>query len=168
MLSSLETGVSSAIYSGTDVVLDLSNTSYLGPDALGSLVHLVIIAHRWKREIWLVGLRPFLKRVIYATQLRSAFRIAPKVADALRRIGPKPVAMSAQADEGWTYCRIGNKMIPIHAFEVQDLYNQLQYLLKHKGLREQVPMASSLSISKVDSGTVRPDSRDEPLKASGY
>ena len=59
-------------------------------------------------------------------------------------------------------------MIPIHAFEVQDLYNQLQYLLKHKGLREQVPMASSLSISKVDSGTVRPDSRDEPLKASGY
>ncbi|MGA7652909.1 MAG: WecB/TagA/CpsF family glycosyltransferase [Terracidiphilus sp.] len=168
LLSSLETGVSSAIYSGTDVVLDLSNTSYLGPDALGSLVHLVIIAHRWKREIWLVGLRPFLKRVIYATQLRSAFRIAPKVADALRRIGPKPVAMSAQADEGWTYCRIGNKMIPIHAFEVQDLYNQLQYLLKHKGLREQVPMASSLSISKVDSGTVRPDSRDELLKASGY
>lgn len=168
LLSSLETEVANAIFSGTDVVLDLSDTSYLGPDALGSLVHLVSMAHRWKREIWLVGLRPVLRRVIYATQLRSQFRIAPKIADALRRIEPNPFAMGARSGEGWVFCRMGNEMIPIHALEVQDLYNQMQCLLRHNGSREQVGLPSSRSLSINDSGTVQQSDRDELLEASGY
>jgi N-acetylglucosaminyldiphosphoundecaprenol N-acetyl-beta-D-mannosaminyltransferase len=137
LLASLEAEVCSAILSGTHVVFDLSHTAYLGPDALGLLVHLEGVAQRWKREFWLTGLRPFLKRVIYATQLRSRFRMAPEVADALRRIEPAPIAIGAKADANWAFCRIGGEMIPIHAHEVQDLYYQMQFLLKHKGMREQ-------------------------------
>ena len=90
LLSSLEADVRTAIFSGSHIVIDLSQTAYLGADALGSLIHLVEISRRWKRELWLTGLRPFLKRVIYAARLRSQFRVAPRICDALRRIEPYP------------------------------------------------------------------------------
>lgn len=131
LLSSLETEVCSAILSGTHIVLDLSKTAYLGPDALGTLVHLDSVARRWKREFWLTGLRPFLTRVVHAARLRSQFRIAPKVADALRRIEPDPTPMQVMSDENWAWCRIGGKMIPVHTQDVPDLYNQVRTLLKY-------------------------------------
>jgi N-acetylglucosaminyldiphosphoundecaprenol N-acetyl-beta-D-mannosaminyltransferase len=165
LLSSLETEVCSAIFSGTHIVFDLSNTAYLGPDALGSLVHLESIAHRWKREFWLTGLRPFLKRVIYATQLGSRFRIAPMVADALRRIEPAPLAISGWADENRVFCRIGGEMIPIHPHEVQDLYYQMQFLLKHQVMHEQILKPITVRNSMVANGTVQSDGMGEMLNS---
>ena len=131
LLSSLETEVCSAILSGTHIVLDLSKTAYLGPDALGTLVHLDSVARRWKREFWLTGLRPLLARVVHAARLRSQFRVAPKVTDALRRIEPDPTPMQVMSDENWAWCRIGGQMIPVHAQDVPDLYNQVRTLLKY-------------------------------------
>jgi N-acetylglucosaminyldiphosphoundecaprenol N-acetyl-beta-D-mannosaminyltransferase len=165
LLPVLETEVCSAIFSGTHVVFDLSNTAYLGPDALGLLVHLESIANRWKREFWLTGMRPFLKRVISATQLRSRFRTAPKVTDALRRIEAASTAISARADGNWALCRIGGEMIPIHAHEVQDLYYQMQFLLKHKGMREQVLKPITVRNSMAANGMVQPDDMDEMLNS---
>jgi anti-anti-sigma regulatory factor len=131
LLSSLETEVCGAILSGTHIVLDLSKTAYLGPDALGTLVHLDSVARRWKREFWLTGLRPLLARVVHAARLRSQFRVAPKAADALRRIEPDPTPMQVMSDENWAWCRIGGQMIRIHAEEVPELYNQVRTLLKY-------------------------------------
>jgi N-acetylglucosaminyldiphosphoundecaprenol N-acetyl-beta-D-mannosaminyltransferase len=131
LLPSLDSEVCAAIFSGTHIVLDLSETTYLGPDGLGTLVQLVSVAHDWKREFWLTGLRPFLTRVIYATQLRSHFRIAPKVTDALRRIKPDPMPMRIMPDMDGTFCRIGGKMVPIHVHEVRDLYHQMRILLNY-------------------------------------
>jgi N-acetylglucosaminyldiphosphoundecaprenol N-acetyl-beta-D-mannosaminyltransferase len=131
LLARLETEVRSAILSGRHVVLDLSQTAYLGPDALGSLIHLVATARRWKRELWLTGLRPFLKRVIYATRLRSQFRIAPKTADALRRMEPAPPPLTEKMEPAWAFCRIGDQVIPVRPHEVHDLFLQVQTLVKH-------------------------------------
>jgi N-acetylglucosaminyldiphosphoundecaprenol N-acetyl-beta-D-mannosaminyltransferase len=131
LLPSLDSDVCSAIFSGTHIVLDMSETAYLGPDGLGTLVQLVSVAHDWKREFWLTGLRPFLKRVIYATQLRSHFRIAPKVTDALRRIRPEPMPMRIMPDKDGAFCRIGGKMVPIYQDEVRDLYHQMRILLNY-------------------------------------
>lgn len=167
LLPALEAEVCSAIFSGTHIVFDLSNTAYLGPDALGSLVHLESIAHRWKREFWLTGLAPFLKRVIYATQLRSRFRMAPMVADALRRIEPLPAALGAKADGTWTFCRIGGEMIPIHAHEVQDLYSQMQFLLKHYALRDEVLKPISVKNAIAANGTDQSGEMDEMLNSLG-
>jgi N-acetylglucosaminyldiphosphoundecaprenol N-acetyl-beta-D-mannosaminyltransferase len=163
LLPVLETEVCSAIFSGTHVVFDLSNTAYLGPDALGLLVHLESIAHRWKREFWLTGLRPFLRRVISATQLRSKFRTAPKVADALRRIEAAPTAITARADGNWALCRIGGEMIPIHAREVQDLYYQMQFLLKNRGVPEQVLKPITVRNTMAASGMIQPDEMEAML-----
>ncbi len=69
------------------VVIDLSFTTFLGADALGALIHLETASRRCRRELWLTGLPPFLRRLIHATQLKASFRTAPRVADALRRIG---------------------------------------------------------------------------------
>jgi N-acetylglucosaminyldiphosphoundecaprenol N-acetyl-beta-D-mannosaminyltransferase len=165
LLPVLETEVCSAIFSGTHVVFDLSNTAYLGPDALGLLVHLESIANRWKREFWLTGLRPFLKRVISATQLRSRFRTAPKVTDALRRIEAASTAISARDDGNWALCRIGGEMIPIHAHEVQDLYYQMQFLLKHRGMREQVLKPITVRNSMAANGMLQPDDMDGMLNS---
>jgi N-acetylglucosaminyldiphosphoundecaprenol N-acetyl-beta-D-mannosaminyltransferase len=131
LLPSLETEVCGAIFSGAHIVLDLSETAYLGPDALGMLVHLVSVARRWKREFWLTGLRPFLTLVLCAAHLRSQFRIAPKVADALRRIEPDPVPLRVASNENWAFCQIGGQMVPIPAHEIKDIYHQMRMLLRH-------------------------------------
>jgi anti-anti-sigma factor len=131
LLPSLDSDVCSAIFSGTHVVLDLSETAYLGPDGLGTLVQLFSVAHDWRREFWLTGLRPFHMRVIYASQLRSHFRIAPKVTDALRRIKPDPMPLRIMPDKDGAFCRIGGKMVPIEVHEVRDLYHQMRILLNY-------------------------------------
>ena len=135
LLQSFGDEVRNAIFAGSHIVLDLSETAYLGPDALGTLVHLGNVAQRWKRELWLVGVRPVLLRVIHATQLRSQFRIAPKVADALRRIEPDPSALRAPSDKSYVFCQIGGQTIPINIIEARHIYHQMRVLLKYDGAR---------------------------------
>jgi len=135
LLPSFDSEVCNAIFAGNHIVLDLSETAYLGPDALGTLVHLASVAQRWKRELWLAGVRTVLLRVIHATQLRSQFRIAPKVSDALRRIEPDPLALRATSDKSNAFCQIGGQMIPIDMFEARDIYHQMRVLLKHDAAR---------------------------------
>ncbi len=142
VLSAVETEVCARIFSGAHIVLDLSETAYLGPDALGLLVHLVRVARRWRREFWLTGLRPVHSRVIHASQLRSQFRVAPKVADALRRIEPYPEPLRSRPEENFALCRIGGEMIPVHADEVWDLYHQVRILVQHRMMERRNVMLS--------------------------
>jgi hypothetical protein len=57
--------------------------------------------------------------------------MAPKVAEALRRIQPELIPVP-QFGEDWAFCQIGGKLIPIHAQEVPDVYRQVQQLLSRK------------------------------------
>lgn len=135
LLPSFESEVCGAIFAGNHIVLDLSETVYLGPDALGTLVHLASVALRLKRELWLVGVRPVLLRVIHATQLRAQFRIAPKVADALRRIEPDSSSLRTKSDKGYAFCEIGGQKIPINMVEARDIYQQMRILLRYDDRR---------------------------------
>ena len=56
LLPRFESDVRSAVLAGSHVVLDMSNTAYIGADALASLIYVMNIARRWKRELWLAGL----------------------------------------------------------------------------------------------------------------
>ena len=70
-----------------DLILDLHLTTSIGADAMGILVDLSIKMRDHGAEIWLVGMRPSLRRLFRTAFLHERlFRLAPKVADALRRI----------------------------------------------------------------------------------
>jgi N-acetylglucosaminyldiphosphoundecaprenol N-acetyl-beta-D-mannosaminyltransferase len=110
-----------AVDDGQHLVLDLAATTYLGADALGALIHLGNLARDHHRELWLTGLRPFLRRLIHATQLDSAFRIAPGVADALRRMAPAEMQLSIESGKDWALCRIDGRLIPLRHEEAAEL-----------------------------------------------
>jgi N-acetylglucosaminyldiphosphoundecaprenol N-acetyl-beta-D-mannosaminyltransferase len=106
-VSQFEAEVHNQIQGGSHVVLDMSSAVCLGADALGSLIHLLSFARAWKREVWLIGLSPFLRRVVRAAHLGSSFRMAPHVAEALRRIEPESAPGSIYRER---FSRIDDEM----------------------------------------------------------
>jgi N-acetylglucosaminyldiphosphoundecaprenol N-acetyl-beta-D-mannosaminyltransferase len=128
MLLQFQAEVHRAVLSGSHVVLDMNRTDYIGADALASLIYVMNIARCWKRELWLTGLNGPLTHVLGASRLRSFFRTAPKVSEALRRIQPEQMPIS-QIGKEWEVCRIGGQLIPIHVEEVPAVYRQVQQLL---------------------------------------
>jgi len=72
---------------GCALILDLHLTTSIGADAMGILVDLSSKMRDHGNQIWLVGMRPSLRRLFRTAFLhKGLFRLAPKVADALRRI----------------------------------------------------------------------------------
>ena len=123
---------------GSHVVLDLSETTYIGADALGTLIHLQSAARRWKRELWLTCLNGFLRRIVRAARLGTSFRIATHVAEALRRIEPElaPVPL---------FFRIGEQLVPIQTREMPGVYRQVRLQLHQRMALEPIPILSSES-----------------------
>jgi anti-anti-sigma factor len=126
LLDDFETEVTDAIASGFHLVVNLSATSYIGPDALGCLTYLLGYARSRRREMWLTGLRPLLIRVIRAARLGSLFRTAPRVSDALRRLEPEAAAIRLQVDEGWISLHLDGQLIPLPRQEALTVHRQLQ------------------------------------------
>jgi anti-anti-sigma factor len=75
-----------ALASGSNIVLDLSGSTYVGSDALGLLIRIAARFRYCRRELWLTGLRPLVIRALRTSRSGAAIRTAPKVTDALRRI----------------------------------------------------------------------------------
>jgi N-acetylglucosaminyldiphosphoundecaprenol N-acetyl-beta-D-mannosaminyltransferase len=148
LLPRFESDVRSAVLAGSHVVLDMSNTAYIGADALASLIYVMNVARSWKRELWLAGLDRLLVKVVGASRLRLFFRMAPKVAEALRRIQPEMIPVP-QLGKDWAFCRIGGQLIPIHVQEVPDVYRQVRQLLNRNVVVKPISVLSPSS-RKVD------------------
>ena len=73
-----------AMRSGMNLVLNLAQTSYLGPDALGSLVTLSS-QRREYQHLWLAELPTHLLRVLHTSRLGKLFMTTTSVNDALYR-----------------------------------------------------------------------------------
>jgi N-acetylglucosaminyldiphosphoundecaprenol N-acetyl-beta-D-mannosaminyltransferase len=129
LLPRFETDVRSAIISGSHVVLDMSATAYIGPDALGAIIRLLSAARRGKRELWLTGLHSLPRLVVRAGRLDRSIRTATRVAEALRRIEPE-LAPIPQFGDDFAFCRIGGQLVPIHAQEMADVFRQVHLMLK--------------------------------------
>jgi N-acetylglucosaminyldiphosphoundecaprenol N-acetyl-beta-D-mannosaminyltransferase len=130
-----------ALDEGHHLILDLGGTTYLGPDALGALIHLGNMANARYRELWLTGLRPFLCRLIHATRLQTSFRVAPKVADAVRRLAPAEVQICIEAGSNWAVCRVGGRRIPLGREEADGICRQILEMVEHRNF--DVPQPSS-------------------------
>lgn len=75
------------------MILDLSLATSIGADAMGLLVELSSKMRDRNLDMWLVGMRPSLRRLFRTAFLHDRlFRLAPKIADALRRIDSKAPA----------------------------------------------------------------------------
>ncbi len=142
LLSRFENDVRSAIVSGSHIVLDMSKTTYIGADALGTLIRLLSAARRWKRELWVTGLHPLMLWVVRGARLGRSFRMAPRVAEALRRIEPE-LAPDSRLGKEWALCRIGGRLVPIHAHEIPDVYRQVQDMFQQRVMIEPNSTVSS-------------------------
>jgi N-acetylglucosaminyldiphosphoundecaprenol N-acetyl-beta-D-mannosaminyltransferase len=142
LLPQFEAEVQSAVRSHSHVVLDMSKTAYIGADSMGSLIHVMTDAHRWKRELWLAGLHPFLVRVVRASKLRLSLRMAPTVAEALRRIEPE-LALASQYGKDCAIFRIGGQLIPIPTQEVPDVYRQIRQMMTQRVTLEPISVMTS-------------------------
>jgi anti-anti-sigma factor len=141
VLPQFESDVRSALLSGLHVVLDLSHTTYIGADALGSLIHVMNLACRWRRELWLAGLHPNLNRVIHASQLRPSFRMAGKVAEALRRIEPDLIPVPHFDGDSTFFC-IRGQFVPVYTHEMPELYRQVQMVMQQRVTVDPRPVAA--------------------------
>jgi len=124
-VGSLENEARLALEEGHHLVVDMAGLCYLGPDALGSLIHVGSIARRRYRELWLAGLKPSLLRMLQAAQLRTSFRTTPKVSDALRRMAPAGQELGIEPGRGWALVRVGGQLIPISQEQAGMLCEQL-------------------------------------------
>lgn len=68
------------------VVLDLSNTAYLGADSLGALLRQATLMKRQHLQLWLACLPAHIRRVLRSARIEHFFPISPSIADAAYRI----------------------------------------------------------------------------------
>ena len=80
-----------ALANGSNIVLDLSGSTYVGSDALGLLIRIAARFRYCRRELWLTGLKPLVIRTLRSSRSGAGIRTAPKVADAIRRISASAV-----------------------------------------------------------------------------
>lgn len=67
------------------IVLDMGMTTYLSPDALGSLVHLMIQMKQRNRQLWLAEAKPHVLLLLRTARLQGYFKTTSSVHDAIYR-----------------------------------------------------------------------------------
>ncbi len=61
---------------GCPIVVDLSRTDRIGADAVGALIGLAVTMQKQDRRLWLVGVRPKLRRVLHRSFLGGRFQFS--------------------------------------------------------------------------------------------
>jgi N-acetylglucosaminyldiphosphoundecaprenol N-acetyl-beta-D-mannosaminyltransferase len=74
-----------ACLEGMNIVLDMSQTGYMGPESLGSLIYLESRMRRRREQLWLAELPAHLGRILRTGQLHNYFMTTTMVSDALYR-----------------------------------------------------------------------------------
>jgi N-acetylglucosaminyldiphosphoundecaprenol N-acetyl-beta-D-mannosaminyltransferase len=74
-----------AVDCGMNLILNLSQTHYIGPDALGSLITIASAIRDARGQLWLAEMRPHLQRVINGSRLAGLFMTTSSVSDAIHR-----------------------------------------------------------------------------------
>jgi N-acetylglucosaminyldiphosphoundecaprenol N-acetyl-beta-D-mannosaminyltransferase len=78
--------VRDALQSGRHIVLDMAETTHLGLDSVGSLLHLATLMKQGHRELWIAEMRPHILRVLRTARVDSYFDYTSSVGDALYRV----------------------------------------------------------------------------------
>ena len=90
-----------ACMEGMNIVLDMSQTGYMGTESLGSLIYLESRMRRRRERLWLAELPAHLDRVFRSGQLHNYFMTTTMVSDALYRTAKAEQRLLASFTPPW-------------------------------------------------------------------
>jgi N-acetylglucosaminyldiphosphoundecaprenol N-acetyl-beta-D-mannosaminyltransferase len=90
-----------ACVEGMNIVVDLSQAGYVGPESLGSLIRLQSNMRRRREQLWLAELPAHLSRVLRTGQLHNYFMTTTMVSDALYRTAKTEQRLLASFTPAW-------------------------------------------------------------------
>ncbi len=110
---------------GMNIVLDMSQTGYIGPDSLGSLIHLESLMRRRREQLWLAELPSHLSRVLRSGQLHNYFMTTTMVSDALYRTAKAEQRLLASFTPAWGHFQDGAACVDVRIELLQDVCRRI-------------------------------------------
>jgi N-acetylglucosaminyldiphosphoundecaprenol N-acetyl-beta-D-mannosaminyltransferase len=114
-----------ACLEGMNIVLDLSQTGYLGPESLGSLIRLESRMRRRREQLWLAELPSHLSRVLRTGQLHNYFMTTTMVSDALYRTAKAEQRLLASFTPPWGANRRESAHLDVRVELLQDVCRRI-------------------------------------------
>lgn len=121
LLPEFDTLTRDAVTSGMNVILNMSHVNYVGPDALGSLIHLESAMREAHEQLWLAEPPPHLLRVLHGARLNGLFMSTSSVTDALHRTARAEERMLNLARYSSPLNRSGAQPVQIRVELLQDV-----------------------------------------------
>jgi N-acetylglucosaminyldiphosphoundecaprenol N-acetyl-beta-D-mannosaminyltransferase len=110
---------------GMNIVLDMSQTGYMGPESLGSLIHLESRMRRRQEQLWLAELPSHLGRVLRTGQLHNYFMTTTMVSDALYRTAKLEQRLLASFTPPWGLRRQETAFVDVRVELLQDVCRRI-------------------------------------------
>jgi N-acetylglucosaminyldiphosphoundecaprenol N-acetyl-beta-D-mannosaminyltransferase len=85
MVKEFQSLTRATVANGMNMVMNLAQTTYLGTDALGSMIQISSALRQSNRELWLAEMRPHLLRMLQSAHLNMYFMTTTSVDDAIHR-----------------------------------------------------------------------------------
>jgi len=110
---------------GMNIVLDMSQTGYMGPESLGSLIYLESRMRRRREQLWLAELPSHLGRVLRTGQLHNYFMTTTMVSDALYRTAKAEQRLLASFTPPWGLRRQETAFMDVRVELLQDVCRRI-------------------------------------------
>lgn len=114
-----------ACVEGMNIVLDMSQTGYLGPECLASLIRLEGWMRRRREQLWLAALPSHLSRVLRTGQLHNYFMTTTMVSDALYRTAKAEQRLLASFSPAWELNRQDMARVDVRVELLQDVCRRI-------------------------------------------
>jgi anti-anti-sigma factor len=114
-----------ACMEGMNIVLDLSQIGYMGPESLGSLISLESRMRRRQEQLWLAELPAHLGRILRTGQLHNYFMTTTMVSDALYRTAKAEQRLLASFTPPWGQFRKETAYVDVRMELLQDVCRRI-------------------------------------------
>jgi N-acetylglucosaminyldiphosphoundecaprenol N-acetyl-beta-D-mannosaminyltransferase len=114
-----------ACLEGMNIVLDMSQTGYVGPESLGSLIYLESRMRRRRERLWLAELPAHLCRVLRSGQLHNYFMTTTMVSDALYRTARAEQRLLASFTPPWGQFQQETACVDVRMELLQDVCRRI-------------------------------------------
>ena len=110
---------------GMNIVLDMSQAGYMGPESLASLIYLESRMRRRREQHWLAELPAHLRRVLRSGRLHNYFMTTTMVSDALYRTAKAEQRLLASFTPAWGHLRQDTPQVDVRMELLQDVCRRI-------------------------------------------
>ncbi len=110
---------------GMNIVLDMSQTGYMGAESLGALIRLESQMRRRREQLWLAELPAHLSRILRSGQLHNYFMTTTMVSDALYRTAKAEQRLLASFPTSWDLNRQDAAYVDVRVELLQDVCRRM-------------------------------------------